>query len=244
MDLLIVDDEPLARARLRRLVDELADFEVIAEASDGEEAMAAIEEHDPAVVLLDVRMPGEDGITVAKRIAKLDHAPAIIFCTAYDEYALDAFGTDAVGYLLKPVQQEDLQTVLDKAVKLNRLQLEAMKETPAKAAGRQHISAKTRRGVELISLVDVRFFIADQKYVTVHHLGGETLIDDTLKDLEEEFAGQFIRVHRNSLVAIEYIEAMERSSDGHFKLRLTGLETKPVVSRRHVPQLKELLAKL
>ncbi|MDN3638133.1 LytTR family DNA-binding domain-containing protein [Simiduia curdlanivorans] len=244
MDLLIVDDEPLARARLRRLVEELADFDVVAEAADGEAAMAAIEEHDPAVVLLDVRMPGEDGIAVAKRIAQLDHAPAIIFCTAYDEYALDAFGTDAVGYLLKPVQQADLQKVLDKAVKLNRLQLEAMKEAPVKHSGRQHISAKTRRGVELISLVDVRFFIADQKYVTVHHLAGETLIDDTLKDLEEEFSGRFIRVHRNSLVAIEYIEAMERSTDGHFKLRLTGLDTKPVVSRRHVPQLKELLSKL
>lgn len=244
MDLLIVDDEPLARARMRRLVDDIAGFEVVAEAADGEAAMAAIDEHDPAVVLLDVRMPGEDGIAVAKRIANLDHPPAIIFCTAYDEYALDAFGTDAVGYLLKPVQLEDLQKVLDKAFKLNRLQLEALKEKPVAESGRQHISAKTRRGVELISLADVRYFIADQKYVTVHHLQGETLIDDTLKDLEDEFAGRFIRVHRNSLVAIEHIEAMERSSDGHFKLRLSGLDAKPVVSRRHVPHLKELLAKL
>lgn len=243
MDLLIVDDEPLARARLCRLVEELAGFEVVAQAQDGESALAAIEEFDPALVLLDVRMPGEDGIAIAKRIAQLDHPPAIIFCTAYDQYALDAFGTDAVGYLLKPVQLEELKSVLDKAVKLNRLQLESLKAAPT-SLGRQHISAKTRRGMELIPLLHIRFFVADQKYVTVHHTGGETLIDDTLKDLETEFWGRFVRVHRNSLVAVEHIEGMERGSDGHFRLRLQGMDLKPVVSRRHVPHLKELLAKL
>ncbi|UTA47779.1 LytTR family DNA-binding domain-containing protein [Simiduia sp. 21SJ11W-1] len=244
MDLLIVDDEPLARARLRRLAEQLEGVEVVAEAADGEAALAAIEAHDPAVVLLDVRMPGEDGIATAKHIAQLDHAPAIIFCTAYDQYALDAFGTEAVGYLLKPVQREDLKAALDKAAKLNRLQLDALRDMQAAPAGRQHISAKTRRGVELIPLSEVRFFLADQKYVTVHHVGGETLIDDTLKDLESEFQGRFIRVHRNSLVSLEHILAMERTGDGHFRLRLADLDIKPVVSRRHVPQLKDLLAKL
>lgn len=244
MDLLIVDDEPLARARLRRLAQELDGVEVVAEAADGEAALAAIEQHDPSVVLLDVRMPGDDGIATAKRIAEMDHAPAIIFCTAYDQYALDAFGTAAVGYLLKPVQAADLKQALEKAGKLNRLQLATVQAGEAVPDGRQHISAKTRRGVELIPLAEVRFFIADQKYVTVHHTGGETLIDDTLKELEQEFQGRFIRVHRNSLVSLEHILAMERGVDGHFKLRLADVEVKPVVSRRHVPQLKELLAKL
>lgn len=244
MDLLIVDDEPLARARLRRLAEQLDEVEVVAEAADGEAALAAIEAHDPAVVLLDVRMPGDDGIAVAKQVAELDHAPAIIFCTAYDQYALDAFGTEAVGYLLKPVQLDDLKSALDKAAKLNRLQLDKLRDIQQAPEGRQHISAKTRRGVELIPLTDVRFFLADQKYVTVHHANGETLIDDTLKDLEEEFQGRFIRVHRNSLVSLEHILAMERTGDGHFRLRLADVDVKPVVSRRHVPQLKELLAKL
>lgn len=247
MELLIVDDEPLARARLRRLVDELDGYQVVAEAANGEEALAAVEQYDPAVVLLDVRMPGEDGIATARRIAQLDHAPAIIFCTAFDQYALDAFGTEAVGYLLKPVQSEDLLEALNKAGRLNRLQIEAMKEKTSAGGeenARKHISAKTRRGVELIPLADVRYFIADQKYVTVYHLQGETLIDDTLKDLEVEFAASLVRVHRNSLVAIEAIEAMERTGDGHYRLRLQGVESKPVVSRRHVPQLKELLTKL
>lgn len=244
MDLLIVDDEPLARARLRRLAEQIAGCTVVAEAADGEAALAAIEAHDPSVVLLDVRMPGEDGLATARRIAALDYPPAVIFCTAYDQYALDAFGTEAVGYLLKPVQAEDLQKALDKAARVNRLQLESLRQQPAPATGRQHISARTRRGMELIPLEEVRFFIADQKYVTVHHTGGEVLIDDTLKELEDELAGRFVRVHRNSLVSVAHIEAMERTGDGQFRLRLQGVAEKPVVSRRHVPELKDLLARL
>lgn len=244
MDLLIVDDEPLARARLRRLAEDIPGCTVVAEAGDGEAALAAIEAHDPSVVLLDVRMPGEDGLATARRIAGLDYPPAVIFCTAYDQYALDAFGTEAVGYLLKPVQAEDLKKALDKAARVNRLQLDSLREQPVPSGGRQHISAKTRRGLELIPLDEVRFFIADQKYVTVHHTGGEVLIDDTLKELEDELAGRFVRVHRNSLVSVVHIEAMERTGDGQFRLRLQGVETKPVVSRRHVPELKELLARL
>lgn len=244
MDVLIVDDEPLARARLRRLLEDLKEYTVVAEAEDCDSALAAIDEHDPAVVLLDVRMPGDDGLATARKIATMDCPPAIVFCTAYDQYALDAFDTEAVGYLLKPVQAEDLRKVLDKAGKVNKLQLASLREAPATESGRTNISAKTRRGVELIPLTDVRFFIADQKYVTVHHLEGETLIDDTLKDLETELAGRFVRVHRNSLVSVAHIEAMERAPDGQFRLRLEGVDTKPVVSRRHVPELKELLARL
>lgn len=244
MDVLIVDDEPLARARLRRLLEDLKEYTVVAEAEDCDSALAAIDEHDPAVVLLDVRMPGDDGLATARKIATMDCPPAIVFCTAYDQYALDAFDTEAVGYLLKPVQAEDLRKVLDKAGKVNKLQLASLREAPASESGRTNISAKTRRGVELIPLTDVRFFIADQKYVTVHHLEGETLIDDTLKDLETELAGRFVRVHRNSLVSVAHIEAMERAPDGQFRLRLEGVDIKPVVSRRHVPELKELLARL
>lgn len=244
MDVLIVDDEPLARARLRRLLDDMQEYTVVAEAEDCDTALVAIDEHDPAVVLLDVRMPGDDGLATARKIAQMDCPPAIVFCTAYDQYALDAFDTEAVGYLLKPVQADDLRKVLDKAGKVNKLQLASLREAPPAESGRTNISAKTRRGVELIPLTDVRFFIADQKYVTVHHLGGETLIDDTLKDLETELAGRFVRVHRNSLVSVAHIEAMERAPDGQFRLRLEGVEVKPVVSRRHVPELKELLARL
>lgn len=244
MDVIVVDDEPLARDRLVRMVGKLEDCEVVAQAENVEQALLAVAEHDPDVVLLDVRMPEEDGISAAKKITNMEDPPAVIFCTAYDEYALDAFSTNAVGYLLKPVKQEDLESALQKAQKLNKVQLAALSERKAPADQRKHISAKTRRGVELIPLDNVRFFIADHKYVTVYHVEGETLIDDTLKELENEFTDLFVRIHRNALVAIKAIEGMERNAQGQYRVRLKDIEEKPIVSRRHVSRLRELLTSM
>lgn len=241
MDVIVVDDEPLARERLVRMVEKLAGYQVVAQAENVERAMAAIAEQDPDVILLDVRMPEEDGLSAARRITSMDDPPAVIFCTAYDDYAVDAFATAAVGYLLKPVKQEDLQAALDKAQKLNKVQLAALSERQPPSNQRNHISAKTRRGVELIPLDDVRFFIADHKYVTVYHTDGETLIDDTLKELEQEFTNHFVRIHRNALVSVRAIEGMERNAQGQYRVRLRDIEERPVVSRRHVSRLRELL---
>ncbi|MGH1471945.1 MAG: LytR/AlgR family response regulator transcription factor [Cellvibrionaceae bacterium] len=244
MDVIVVDDEPLARDRLVRMVGKLEDCQVVAQAENVEQALAAVAEHDPDVILLDVRMPEEDGLSAAKKITTMEDPPAVIFCTAYDEYALDAFSTDAVGYLLKPVKQEDLESALEKAQKLNKVQLAALSERKAPANQRNHISAKTRRGVELIPLTNVRFFIADHKYVTVYHTEGETLIDDTLKELENEFTNLFVRIHRNALVAVGAIEGMERNAQGQYRVKLKDIEEKPVVSRRHVSRLRELLTSM
>ena len=244
MDVLIVDDEPLARDRLTRMVEKIDHCRVVAQVDTAAGALHAVRQHDPDVVLLDVRMPGADGLSAASGIADLEDPPAIIFCTAYDEYAVDAFGTEAVGYLLKPVKQSQLEAALGKTQKLNKVQLAALSERQPVRQQRSHISAKTRRGVELIPLHDVRFFIADHKYVTVHHVGGETLIDDTLKDLEGEFGNQFVRVHRNALVAVRHIEGMERASQGHYQIRLRDIEEKPIVSRRHVAKLRELMTQI
>jgi two-component system response regulator AlgR len=139
------------------------------------------------------------------------------------------------------VKQDDLQAALEKAQKVNKAQLTALSERQAPSNQRNHISAKTRRGVELIPLDHVRFFIADHKYVTVYHTDGETLIDDTLKDLEQEFTNLFVRIHRNALVAVRHIEGMERNPQGQYRVRLKDIEEKPVVSRRHVAHLRELL---
>lgn len=253
MDILIVDDEPLARQRLVRMVEKIEGFCVIAEADNAEDALVAITQNDPDIVLLDIRMPGRDGLSVAQDIAELEDAPAVIFCTAFDQYALDAFGTNAVGYLLKPVKAEQLLQVLEKAQKLNKIQRGAaqqsaalrvaeQKATESKAENqRTHITAKTRRGVELIPLDDVRYFLADHKYVTVFHRNGEHLLDETLKELEEEFGARFVRVHRNSLVSVKHIEALERNAQGQYQVRLADTELRPVISRRHVSDLKELL---
>lgn len=246
MDILIVDDETLARQRLLRMVEKIDGFSVVAEADNAEDALIAITQHDPDIVLLDIRMPGRDGLSLARDIAELDDAPAVIFCTAFDQYALDAFGTNAVGYLLKPVKAEQLLQVLEKAQKLNKIQRGAAQQqaAPKTEAQRTHISAKTRRGVELIPLDDVRYFLADHKYVTVFHRAGEHLLDETLKELEEEFGARFVRVHRNSLVSVKHIEALERNAQGQYQVRLADTELRPVISRRHVSDLKELLKAL
>lgn len=242
MEILIVDDEPLARQRLVRMIEKLEEHTVIAEADNAEDAMLALHQHDPDVVLLDIRMPGKDGLTLAHEISELDCPPAIIFCTAFDQYALDAFGTSAIGYLLKPIKTEQLQDALNKALKLNKVQVAAAQKPAGENTNvRTHISAKTRRGIELIPLEDIRYFVADHKYVTVFHRNGEHLLDDTLKELEEEFGARFIRIHRNALISVKHIEAIERGTQGQYHVRLADTEQKPIISRRHVSGVKELL---
>src|SRR5690606_29281240 len=115
---------------------------------------------------------------------------------------------------------------------------------PARENQRSHISARTRRGLELIALDAIRFFIADHKYVTVHHTGGEHLLDETLKELEEEFGERFLRIHRNALVSVAHIEAVERNAQGHYQVRLADMEYRPVVSRRHAAGLKNFIKNL
>lgn len=246
MHILVVDDEDLARLRLVKMIESLEGHEVVGEATNGAEALAAIEECDPDIVLMDVRMPGKDGLSAAHAIAELSEPPAVIFCTAYNEYALEAFETLAVGYLLKPVQEEQLVATLNKAQKTTKVQKHSLQNEAAEEDDnqRKHISAKTRKGVELIPITNIHCFLADHKYVTVIHDEGETLIDDTLKELEVEFPKKFVRVHRNSLVAIEKIEGMERSSAGQYEIKLKNIDYRPVVSRRHVASVRDLLNRL
>lgn len=246
MDVLICDDEPLATERLARLVTQLG-HQVVATASHGEQAIELADEHQPDVVLLDIQMPEMDGLSCAQHLRELDPMPAIVFCTAYDEHALDAFKSQAEGYLLKPVMQQELQQVLDHLTKLTQAQLshikqkENMEELNIK---RHQITAKTYRSVELVPVENIYYFLADQKYVTVRHKNGSVLIDETLKDLEHEFADQFIRIHRNALVSIHYLEGLEVINTGQYQVRCRELEERLAVSRRHLPTLRERIQKL
>jgi two-component system response regulator AlgR len=171
----------------------------------------------------------------------------VVFCTAHDEFALDAFQVSAVGYLVKPVRSEHLLEALKKAEKPNRVQLAALTR-PAAEAGtgpRSHISARTRKGIELIPLDQVIYFIADHKYVTLRHEGGEVLLDEPLKALEDEFGDRFVRIHRNALVARERIERLQRTPLGHFQLYLKGLNGDAlIVSRRHVAGVRKMMQQL
>jgi len=186
---------------------------------------------------MDIQMPGMDGIEAARHISQLDTPPAIVFTTAYDDYAMQAFDVQAVGYLLKPVRLDDLKQLLEKLNKLNKVQVQALN----KGQQRSHISAKTHNGLELIPIENITLFRADQKYISVFHKHGELLIDEPLKDLEEEFENQFVRVHRNALVSVKAICGFEKMDDGGYAVRLHGFDERVPVSRRHVAAVRKLV---
>lgn len=242
MKVLIVDDERLARDRIRRMLDDVADYEVVGEAGHGMAAIDECQRAHPDIVLLDIRMPGMDGLEAARHLTEMEEPPAVVFCTAYEEHAIEAFNVQAVGYLLKPVRRDDLINVLRSAKRTNKVQVAALMAEDGDR--RSHISARTRRGIELIPVDDVRFFQADQKYVTVRHSDGELLIDETLRELEDEFTDRFVRVHRNALVASRYIEGLERDADGHFQIRLRGVDDRVDVSRRHLSTVRKFIQTL
>jgi len=236
---LLVDDEPLARERLRRLLQRLRPEACVIEADSGETALALLAKEDPALVLLDVRMPGMDGIEVAAAMDRLPAPPAVIFCTAYDEYALEALRHQAVAYLLKPVRESELARALATAGRVNRVQLAALSD--GEPAGRSQVSSQGHRGLETLPIADVRCFIAEQKYVTAVAPGRELLIQDALKDLEQEFAAEFLRVHRNALVARRHIQRLRRDTEGGWSVELDGVDLRPQVSRRHLAAVKARL---
>jgi two-component system response regulator AlgR len=239
VNVLIVDDEALARDRLARMVAQLDGHEVVGQAANGREALDVALAVRPDVVLLDIRMPGMDGLEAARHLAALAEPPAVVFCTAYEEHAIEAFDVQAVGYLLKPVRRERLAAALGQAVRVNRAQLAALGQLGARA--RTHVSARTHRGLELIPLDRIICFCADQKYVQVRHTGGEVLVEDTLRELEEEFAEEFVRIHRGTLAAIAFIERLERVGDEQAVLWMRGLDSPLEVSRRHLPELRRRL---
>jgi two-component system response regulator AlgR len=236
---LIVDDEPPARDRLRSMLTEAGGFEVAGEAGNGQVALEQCETLQPDIVLLDVRMPGIDGLEVARHLATLAEPPAVIFTTAFDEYALQAFESEAVAYLLKPIRAEKLMAALAKAGRLTRPQLQQVANAAKLPDRRSHVAVRGRDGLKLIPVEDVYCFHADQKYTTVKHQGGEDLIEDSLRTLEEEFAASFVRIHRNALVNTRYLERIARDADGQHFVHLRGLAEPLEVSRRMAGDLKD-----
>jgi two-component system, LytTR family, response regulator AlgR len=243
LSVLIVDDELPARERLQRLVAELPGCDVAGVCSNGADALPLVGKLKPSVVLLDIRMPGMTGIEVARHLGALEHPPAIVFTTAYDEYALEAFEAQAIGYLLKPVRSERLAQALKQASRLRAPQLLGLSTPAAPLSARQHVAVRVRDELKLIPVKDIRYFRADQKYVTVRHSHGEDLIDESLKQLEEEFARDFVRAHRSVLVAIAQVEALARADgeDG-YALKLRGEAEPLAVSRRQLAELRKRLA--
>lgn len=239
--LLIVDDEPPARERLESLLREMPEWDVVASCGTGAEALQLVEELEPAAVLLDIRMPGMSGIEAARHLATMSSPPAVVFTTAYDQYAMEAFDAQAVGYLLKPVRAERLRRALEQAARLSAAKLREVARTSFEPATRRHIAARLGEQLRLIPVPDIVLFRADQKYVCVVHTSGEELIDESLRDLAEEFAASFVRVHRSILVNAAHIESLDRDDVGKYSIRLRGDAEPLPVSRRQVGEVKRFL---
>jgi two-component system, LytTR family, response regulator AlgR len=241
MRLLIVDDEPLAQQRLKQLVEELDTVEQVILANNGLQAIESCQNNKPDIILMDIRMPGMDGLEAAQHISQMEEPPAIIFTTAYDEYALDAFNVNAVGYLLKPVRGTDLKNAIEKASSLNHAQLNAVK---SQHEGRTNITAKISGNIKLIPVKDIIYFQAELKYVTVKYCDGETIIEDTLKELQHEFCESFVRIHRNAIVAKKFISGIHRDANGHSFVMLRDEQKQLEISRRHLAEVKKLINQL
>lgn len=231
MRVLIVDDEPLARARLDAMLKECADVDVVGSVGDGEAALAALSEKQPDLLLLDINMPGLDGKALAARLANRTR-PQVVFCTAYEAHAVHAFDLGAVDYLLKPVRVERLRDALRRV----RQRLESH---PREPVGWLH--ARVRGEPVRIALDEVICLLAEEKYVVAHRAGDQLLLDDSLRQLEETYPDHLIRLHRNCLVPADRLIGLKALADGRVLARLAGTDFSPEVSRRNLPALRKLL---
>ena len=240
----IADDEEPARERLKTLLGDIAQqvpTTVVGEARHGVEAVEQVPPSGAEVVLLDIQMPGMNGLEVARHLARLDPPPRIVFVTAHDRHAVEAFELNALDYLLKPVRAERLAAALRKAAVPQQEQLEKAAEGP-----REYLSVAERNRIVLVPVRDILFLRAEQKYVTVRTQAREHLVEEPLIALEREFAASFVRIHRNCLVARAAIRGFERApgeeEEPHWQVVLDGMEERLPVSRRQWPLLRDLVA--
>ncbi|HET7612224.1 MAG TPA: LytTR family DNA-binding domain-containing protein [Rhodanobacteraceae bacterium] len=231
MRILVADDEPLARARLGALLRECEGAEMVASVGDGEAALAACIEMHPDLLLLDIAMPGVDGIGVARRLAGMSNPPQLVFCTAYEEHALAAYELRAADYLLKPVRLERLREALARAQALRQ----------RKPVPDETLLVQVRGAPVRIRLSEVSHLSADDKYVTVHREAGDALTEQSLKSIEEAFPDRFVRVHRGCLIPVERLLGLRREADGSVRALIAGCEATPEVSRRNLPGVRKLL---
>jgi two-component system, LytTR family, response regulator AlgR len=231
--ILVVDDEPPARARLRSLIERESLGEVVGEAEDGRQALELVNELRPQLVLLDIRMPVMDGLEAARHLGQDSNGPAVVFTTAYQEHALEAFETGALDYLLKPVRAARLIDAIGRARRVAPSQL------PPPMQARTHLSTAANGGIRLVAVEDVRVLRAQHKYVTAVFPGGELVMEESIAALESEFGERFLRVHRNALVACDHVTGLSRHSGGGVCVKLSECEDCVEVSRRLSPSARK-----
>ena len=243
----IADDETPARDRIKELLQDIAGevpSEVVGEARHGLEAIERVPGSGAQVLLLDIEMPGMRGLEVARHLAGLDQGPAIVFVTAHDKHAVEAFELNALDYLLKPVRAQRLAAALKKAAGGRPPGGEQLAR--AQSDAREYLSVTERHRIVLVPVRDIVFLRAEQKYVTLCTRSRSHLIEEPLISLEREFAKRFVRVHRNCLVAREAIRGFERAApshdEPHWLVVLDGIDERLPVSRRQWPILRELVS--
>ncbi len=242
---IIADDEAPARSRIRDLLEDCASsfpIELVGEAGNGRELLALLARTPADVVLLDIRMPEMDGLEAAQHLLKLAEPPSVIFTTAYDDYALKAFELHAVDYLVKPIRLRRLHDALTRARAITPLRLDVLQRIAPEP--RKHLSVQERGKVLLIPVTEIRYLRAELKYVTVRTSTREHLVEESLSRLEQEFADQFVRIHRSCLVAKAHIAGFEKEAaepgESRWTVILQGLDEKLPVSRRQQHIVKAL----
>jgi two-component system response regulator AlgR len=233
---LIVDDEPPARGRLRRMLANVPDCELAGEAASANEALAALDAEAIDVLLLDISMPGLDGMALARKLAQEERPPSVVFCTAWPDQALEAFECDAVDYLVKPIRAERLSSALEKVARMRGAGMAEEEQ----AFLRSTIAGKTT----LIPVDSAICLLAEDKYTTVIYAEGQTVINDALVDLEQRYPDRFLRVHRSALVATSRIRGLESAPGGPAHVILDGTDFRPEVSRRLLAGVRRFIRDL
>ena len=243
----IVDDEAPARNRLRVLLTDVmtqVPNQIVGEAEHGAQALERLPDAGADVVLIDIRMPVMDGIELARHVLKIDHPPAVVFITAYDQYAVQAFELNAIDYLLKPVRAQRLVGALNKAQARGPLASATLREVAPQA--RHHLSCNERGRILLVPVAAITYLRAELKYVTARTPERDFVLEESLIQLEQEFGRRFVRIHRSVLVAREAIAGFERGAaedgDAHWLVLLKHSDEKLPVSRRQWAAVKAALA--
>jgi two-component system response regulator AlgR len=245
----LVDDEAPARARMRDVLGDIAaelPNRVVGEAATGAEALAAVPGSGAQVVLVDIHMPQMSGMELARHLARLERGPAVIFVTAHDQYAVDAFEVNALDYLLKPVRAARLAAALRKAQARGAPEREALERAAEGQGPRRFLSVSERGRILLVALDQVLFMRAEQKYVTLRTRERDYLVEESLTALEQEFGERFVRIHRSVLVARDAVRGCERAVDedgegAGWAMILDGCTERLPVSRRLWPTVRTLV---
>ena len=237
----IADDEAPARSRMHDLLGDCSarlPVQVVGEAANGRELLQLLERTAADVVLLDIRMPEMDGVEAAQHLQKLPRRPAVIFTTAYDAYALQAFELHAMDYLVKPIRLQRLLDALSRVQAQPAPAIEVLQRLQTHA--RRHLSVQERGRLILVPVDRILYLRAELKYVTVRTAERDYLLEESLTRLEEEFGERFVRIHRSCLVARDSIERFERAAeDGGWSVLLRGLQERLPVSRRQQHVIRE-----